>query len=152
MHTLFMTPDLTPGEQKRHKELRLQLADMNKEGNVYMIKKQKNSAEADLSPPCTDNLSFNTPQNLSLQFLQNCFDESPQLSALVVKCQFLVAKKASLLNLLDSHCPDIVFGCESWLESNILSGELFSPATCIMCIVETMTMDMEEFFWHVIIL
>lgn len=35
---LFVTPDLTPGEQKRHKELRLQLADMNKEGNTFMIK------------------------------------------------------------------------------------------------------------------
>ena len=38
---LFITPDLTPGEQKRHKELRQQLADMNKEGNLYMIKNGK---------------------------------------------------------------------------------------------------------------
>ena len=38
---LFITPDLTPGEQKQHKELRQQLADMNREGNVYMIKNAK---------------------------------------------------------------------------------------------------------------
>ena len=38
---LFITPDLTPGEQKRHKELHQQLADMNKEGNLYMIKNGK---------------------------------------------------------------------------------------------------------------
>lgn len=38
---LFITPDLTPGEQKRHKELRLQLANMNREGNLYMIKNGK---------------------------------------------------------------------------------------------------------------
>jgi len=35
---LFVTPDLTPDEQKRYKELRLQLAEMNTEGNTYMIK------------------------------------------------------------------------------------------------------------------
>ena len=91
-------------------------------------KKRKNSAEADVSPPCTDNLSCNTLQNLPSPISTNCFDESPQLSALVVNCQSLVAKKASFLNLLDSYCPDIVFGCESWLVSNILNSELFSPS------------------------
>ena len=82
--------------------------------------------------------------------LINCFDESPQLSALVVNCKSLVAKKASFLNLSDSPCPDIVFGCESWLENDILNCELSPPA--MMCIAETVMMDMKEFFWHAIIL
>jgi len=38
---LFITPDLTLEEQKKHKELHQQLTDMNKEGNVYMIKKEE---------------------------------------------------------------------------------------------------------------
>jgi len=38
---LFITPDLTPLEQKKHKALRQQLADMNKPDKVYMIKNGK---------------------------------------------------------------------------------------------------------------
>ena len=41
------------------------------------------------------------------------------LSALILNCQSLVAKKESFLNLLDLHNPDIVFGSESWLKPNI---------------------------------
>ena len=35
---IFITPDLTPSEQKRNKELRSQLAEMNKVANIYRIK------------------------------------------------------------------------------------------------------------------
>ena len=35
---VFITPDLTPLEQKRNKELRSQLAEMNKVANMYRIK------------------------------------------------------------------------------------------------------------------
>ena len=38
---IFITPDLTPSEQKRNKELRSQLAEMNKIANIYRIKKGK---------------------------------------------------------------------------------------------------------------
>ena len=41
IRSLFITPDLTPLEQKKHKALRQQLADMNKSENVYMIKNGK---------------------------------------------------------------------------------------------------------------
>ena len=34
---IFLTPDLTPFEQKKNKELRMKLADMNKDGNFYKI-------------------------------------------------------------------------------------------------------------------
>jgi len=36
---LFITPDLMPKEQKENKELRLKLAEMNKTGKKYQIKK-----------------------------------------------------------------------------------------------------------------
>ena len=35
---VFITPDLMPLEQKRSKELRSQLAEMNKVANIYRIK------------------------------------------------------------------------------------------------------------------
>ena len=37
-HKIFLTPDLTPFEQKKNKELRTKLADMNKDGNFYKIR------------------------------------------------------------------------------------------------------------------
>jgi len=37
-HELFITPDLTPTEQKENKDLRLKLAQMNKNGKKYKIK------------------------------------------------------------------------------------------------------------------
>ena len=125
--TLFITPDLTPGEQKQHKELRQQLADMNREGNVYMIKKRQDSAEANMSSLCTDNY-YPTPSSDSPSPApSNHSNQSLQLSALVVNCQSLAAKKASFLNLLNSRHPDIVFGCESWLNVSISSSEIFPP-------------------------
>ena len=36
---IFITPDLTPLEQKRNNALRKQLADMNKIQNIYVIRK-----------------------------------------------------------------------------------------------------------------
>jgi len=77
-------------------------------------KKRKDSAEVDMSHLCTDNdcptplndLPSLTPANHSAQSLQ--------LSALVINCQSLVAKRASFSNLLNSCHSDIVFGCESW--------------------------------------
>ena len=38
---IFITPDFTPLEQKKNKELREQLADMNKTEKVYIIKNRK---------------------------------------------------------------------------------------------------------------
>ena len=38
---VFITPDLTPLEQKRNKELRSQLAEMNKVANIYRIKNRE---------------------------------------------------------------------------------------------------------------
>ena len=49
----------------------------------------------------------------------------PSLSALILNCQSLVAKKESFLNLLDLYHPDIVFSSESWLKPSISSNEVF---------------------------
>jgi len=38
IHKLFITPNLTPKEQKENKELRLKLAEMNKSGKKHKIK------------------------------------------------------------------------------------------------------------------
>ena len=35
---IFLTPDLTPFEQKKNKELRMKLADMNNDENFYKIR------------------------------------------------------------------------------------------------------------------
>ena len=63
----------------------------------------------------------------------NCSDnpippsEATLLSALVLNCQSLVAKKESFINLLDVQHPDIAFGSESWLKPSIVSSEVFFP-------------------------
>ena len=41
IHKVFITPDLTPAEQKKNKELRSQLAEMNKAAHLYKIKTGK---------------------------------------------------------------------------------------------------------------
>lgn len=66
-----------------------------------------------MSVPRTDNL---TPPDLV---------DSPILTSLTVNCQSLLAKKESFLNLIDTYKPDIVFGTESWLKSDVLSSEVF---------------------------
>ena len=80
-----------------------------------------------MSPLCTDNYCPTPSSDLPSLTTTNHSDKSPQLSALVVNCQSLVAKKASFLNLLNSHHPDIVFGCESWLNPSISNSEIFPP-------------------------
>ena len=47
------------------------------------------------------------------------------LTSLAVNCQSLLAKRESFMNLIDTYNPDIIFGTESWLKSDILSSEVF---------------------------
>ena len=62
---IFITPDLTPSEQKKNKKLREELANLNEDGRKYMIKKRNNSAERlSLTPSsCTENYSSNSNKN-----------------------------------------------------------------------------------------
>ena len=52
---IYITPDLTPLEQRKNRVLRQQLVDLNKNKRVYMIKKRKDSAEDQVVPLRTDN-------------------------------------------------------------------------------------------------
>ena len=38
IHKVFITPDLIPTDQKKNKQLRSQLSEMNKTANLYKIK------------------------------------------------------------------------------------------------------------------
>ena len=75
----------------------------------------------------TDNYYPTPSSDLPSPAPSNHSNQSPQLSALVVNCQSLVAKKAPFLNLLNSCHPDIVFGYESWLNASISNSEIFPP-------------------------
>ena len=94
--------------------------------------------EEQIAPPRTDNELPPPLIDLSLSSSADCpptftncstnplpSSEAALLSALVLNCQSLVAKKESFINLLDVYHPDIVFGSESWLKPNILSSEMF---------------------------
>ena len=54
---IFATPDLTPLEQKNDKTLLQKLAEMNKDGKVYKIKKWDDSVKGLSQAPRTDNLT-----------------------------------------------------------------------------------------------
>jgi hypothetical protein len=49
------------------------------------------------------------------------------LKIINVNCQSLNAKRSSFLCLVNEEDPDVIVGTESWLNSNITSGELFPP-------------------------
>jgi len=68
-----------------------------------------------------------------LQTPTNHTNKFPQLTALIVNCQSLVAKRASFLNLLDLHLPDVVLGSESWLNSGISNNEMFPLKYVVYC-------------------
>ena len=112
VRNVFITPDFKPLEQKRNKALREQPLDMNKTENLYVIKKWKDSAEANLNL-CTDNQPPYPPHDPSDFSTNNSINS---LSILVLNCQSVVAKKESFLNLISSYSPDIIVGSESWLK------------------------------------
>ena len=45
---------------------------------------------------------------------------------MVLNCQSIVGKKALLDNSISINKPDVIFGCESWLNSSIGNSEIFS--------------------------
>ena len=65
------------------------------------------------------------------------------LSALVLNCQSIIAKKECFMNLLDVYHPDIyhpdvyhpdiVFGCESWPKLCIVPSKVFPAGCTIYC-------------------
>ena len=48
---VFITPDLTPSQQRKNKQLRVELAELNKSGNRYRIKNGKIILRESTTPP-----------------------------------------------------------------------------------------------------
>ena len=55
------------------------------------------------------------------------------LSALILNCKCIVAKKESFINLLDVYHPDVVFGSECCLKPCIVSSEVFPSGYIVYC-------------------
>ena len=53
------------------------------------------------------------------------YDTSHPLTALILNCQSLTAKKESFQNIICTHSPDVIFGTESWLKSTVKNSEVF---------------------------
>ena len=125
---LFITPDLTPREHaETTQRITSTISRYESRRECLHDKKCQDSAEANMSSLCTDNYYPTPSSDLPSPAHSNYSNQSPQLSALVVNCQSLVAKKASFLNLLNARHPDIVFRCESWLNASISNSEIFPP-------------------------
>ena len=66
----------------------------------------------------TDNypmyISYNTRDHTPADY-----DTSHPLTALILNCQSLTAKKESFQKIICTHSPDVIFGTESWLKSTV---------------------------------
>ena len=51
------------------------------------------------------------------------------------------------MNLINTYCPEIIFGSESWLNSDISSSEIFPTGYNVCC--KDRPMVMVVFLWHV---
>ena len=73
------------------------------------------------------------------------------LRVVVLNCQSVVPKKASLDNLIYCHKLNMIIGTESWLSPCILSSEVFSPDYKVIKFLGMIEMmDMEVSFLLVI--
>jgi len=61
IRNLFVTPDLTPLEQRKNIALRHQLADMNKVENIYTIRKRQIVRKHKVSSSAPDSMSVSAP-------------------------------------------------------------------------------------------
>ena len=52
-----------------------------------------------------------------------------KLTCMTMNCQSAKNKIADIAAVIDQHKPNIIFGTESWLNSNIESNEIFPMAT-----------------------
>ena len=79
-----------------------------------------------ISPPSSSVLIETPPSSTNT-------DYPLLLSALILNCQCVVAKKESFINLLDVYHPDVVFGSESWLKPCIVSSKVFPSGYIVYC-------------------
>ena len=115
---VFIMPDLTSSQQKRNKQLREELTELDKSGNKYQIKNGKITIRGGCSPAkvitkCNEGNTLKlscdyTERSLSL----NCYSITS-----VSKCNQLAA-------LIDLYDIDIVLGTESDINQSFLSSEI----------------------------
>ena len=55
---------------------------------------------------------------------QSNLNSNNSLNLLLINLQSILSKKESFWETLDDHTPDIVIGCETWLNSSILDNEI----------------------------
>lgn len=83
------------------------------------------------SLPLNDNIgtplraSSPSKDSKSAPMTQKLKAKDHKLKIININCQSVRAKLASFLEIIDVEDPDIVVGTESWLNSNITSGEIF---------------------------
>ena len=108
----------------------MKLKDMNKDGKLYKIKKQKDSAEelGTRSPSCTDN-SFNRKitQTLPDNSLYNVAFKFPCL------LQSIVNKMDEFTSLVNSLGPKIIAITESWYNESIICLHDYVLYRCDRC-------------------
>ena len=97
---------------------------MNKVKNVYIIENRKKVQRTDTYVPLP-------PPNPSVNLSPST--DSPMLTTLIVNCQSLLAKRESFLNLINTFTPDVIFGSESWLKSDISSSKIFPAEYSVYC-------------------
>ena len=119
IRNVFITPDLTPTEQKKTQSTEAAVSWHEQAWKVLHDKKQENNAEEHLNSLHTDNVVPSFPLSID-------HDSSHSLSALIVNYQSLVSKKESFQNLINAHSPDVIFGTESWLKSDVKVSEVFT--------------------------
>ena len=52
---------------------------------------------------------------------------------MLVIIQSIVAKKEAFWKLLDTHTPNIIVGCQTWLTPNIFDNEIIPPIYKLYC-------------------
>ena len=76
--------------------------------------------------PCTDNIA--THNQVKFDSNSNCTKNPEQvLNFMLINIQSIVSKKEAFWELLDTHAPDIIIGCETWLTPNIFDNEIIPP-------------------------
>jgi len=90
--------------------------------------------EVDSQPPLHTNVARDVPN------LNSCITDSdstllpvhstnssknPVFSMAIMNCQSIFSKKASFVNFISDHSPNIIASCESWLTPSISSSEIF---------------------------
>jgi len=127
----LITPDLTPKEREHNKSLRSQLAELTKNGKKYKIKKQKDSAEEQLScSACTDNISQITVCG-SLPGVESfSLDGIP---CLFTNAQSIMNKLPELKAVVDQYGPKIRGIAEMWCSDPIDDSELHLEGCNVFC-------------------